>query len=82
MDVNYDIPVYRSLMRRKLTLGIPTTPLLIILLVMVVSFLALETLAVIPFGIIAIFILRQITKKDEFLIEIFLNSVLQPDELN
>lgn len=82
MNDNYDIPVYRSLMKRKLTLGIPTVALLIILLATVVVFLTFETLAMIPFAIIAIIILRKITKKDEYLIEIFLNSLLQPDELN
>lgn len=81
-DVDYSIPVYKSLMKRRLTLGIPLIPLFIILLVTVVFFIALETLVMIPFAVLAIMILRAITKKDEYSLEIFLESLLQPDELN
>lgn len=79
---NYSIPVYKSLMKRRLTLGVPLVPLLIIILVTVVFFIALESLIMIPFAVIAVLILREITKKDEYALEIFIDSLLQPDELN
>lgn len=79
---NYSIPVYKSLMKRRLTLGVPLVPLLIIILVTVVFFIALESLIMIPFSVIAVLILREITKKDEYALEIFIDSLLQPDELN
>lgn len=79
---NYSIPVYKSLMKRRLTLGVPLVPLLVIILVTVVFFIALESLIMIPFAIIAVLILREITKKDEYPLEIFIDSLLQPDELN
>ena len=79
---NYSTPVYKSLMKRRLTLGIPLVPLLIIVLITVVFFIALESLIIIPFSIIALLILREITKKDEYALEIFIDSLLQPDELN
>lgn len=79
---NYSIPVYKSLMKRRLTLGVPLVPLLVIILVTVVFFIALESLIMIPFSIIAVLILREITKKDEYALEIFIDSLLQPDELN
>ena len=82
MNEDYSYPVYRSLMKRKLTMGVPTTPLLVILLITVTLFMSLESLWVIPFAIVAILILRAITKKDEYAAEIFLSSLLQPDELN
>lgn len=79
---NYSIPVYKSLMKRRLTLGVPLVPLLIIILITVVFFIALESLIMIPFAVIAVLILREITKKDEYALEIFIDSLLQPDELN
>ena len=79
---DYSYPVYKSLMKRRLTLGIPLVPLFIIILITVVCFIALESLIMIPFAILAILILRAITKKDEYALEIFLESLLQPDELN
>lgn len=57
-------------------------PLLVIALITVVTFLILESFIMIPFSIIAYFIMKTITKKDEYAIEIFLNSLLQPDELS
>ena len=81
MNEDFSIPVYKSLMKRKLTLGVPLVPLLIIALLTVVTFIALESLIMIPIAIIAILILRSITKKDEYAIEIFLSSLLQPDEM-
>ena len=80
-ETDYSMPVYKSLMKRKLTLGIPLVPLLIIALTTVVTFIALESLIMVPIAIVAILILRTITKKDEYAIEIFLSSLLQPDEL-
>ncbi len=81
MDEDYSMPVYKSLMRRKLTLGIPLVPLLIIALVTVIFFIAFESLIMVPIAVITVLILRAITKKDEYAIEIFLSSLLQPDEL-
>ena len=81
-EQDYSYPVYKSLMKRRLTLGIPLIPLFIIILVTVVCFIALESLIMIPFAILAILILRAITKKDEYALAIFLESLLQPDELN
>lgn len=81
-DTDYSSPVYKSIMKRRLTLGIPLVPLFIIILITVVCFIALESLIMIPFAILAILILRAITKKDEYALEIFLESLLQPDELN
>lgn len=81
-ETDYSSPVYKSIMKRRLTLGIPLIPLFIIILITVVCFIALESLIMIPFAILAILILRAITKKDEYALEIFLESLLQPDELN
>lgn len=82
VETDYSSPVYKSIMKRRLTLGIPLIPLFIIILITVVCFIALESLIMIPFAILAILILRAITKKDEYALEIFLESLLQPDELN
>lgn len=81
-ETDYSSPVYKSIMKRRLTLGIPLLPLFIIILITVVCFIALESLIMIPFAILAILILRAITKKDEYALEIFLESLMQPDELN
>ena len=80
-EEDFSYPVYKSLMKRKLTLGIPLVPLLIIALITIVTFIALESLIMVPIAILAVLILRAITKKDEYAIEIFLSSLLQPDDL-
>ncbi len=81
IEIDYSSPVYKSIMKRRLTLGVPLVPLFIIIIVTVCTFIAFESLIMIPVAILAIFILRAITKKDEYALEIFLSSLLQPDEL-
>lgn len=78
---DYTSPVYKSIMKRRLTLGVPLVPLFIIIIVTVCTFIAFESLIMIPVAVLAILILRAITKKDEYALEIFLSSLLQPDEL-
>lgn len=82
MNDDYSYKVYRSLMKRKLTLGIPTVPLLVIVLITVVTFLILESFIMVPLSIIAYIVMKEITKKDEYAIEIFMNSLLEPEQLS
>lgn len=78
----YTIPVHRSIMKRKLIFGVPFVPLMIIGLGTILILMNFKLLAIIPLSLLLIYIMREITKKDEFLLENFLGSLLQPDYLD
>lgn len=81
-EKDYSYAVYRSLMKRKLVMGVPLIPLLVVVFLTAIFFIALESLVIVPFSILLIIIMRMISKNDEYLLEIFLTSLLQPDILN
>ena len=81
-EKDYSYAVYRSLMKRKLVMGVPLIPLLVVVFLTAIFFIALESLVIVPFSILLIIIMRMISKNDEYLLEIFLISLLQPDSLN
>ena len=81
-EKDYSYAVYRSLMKRKLVLGVPLIPLLLVIFITAIFFIALESLVIFPFSVLLIFIMKMISKNDEYLLEIFLSSLLQPDTLN
>lgn len=81
-EKDYSYSVYRSLMKRKLVMGVPLVPLLVVIFLTAIFFIALESLVIVPFSILMIIIMKMITKNDEYLLEIFLSSLLQPDSLN
>lgn len=81
-EKDYSYAVYRSLMKRKLVLGVPLIPLLLVIFITAIFFIALESLVIVPFSVLLIFIMKMISKNDEYLLEIFLSSLLQPDTLN
>lgn len=78
----YTIPVHRSIMKRQLIFGVPFVPLLIIALGTILILMNFKILAIIPVSLFLIYVMREITKKDEFLLEIFLESLMQPDYLD
>lgn len=81
MAIDYSANVYRSLMKRKLIFGVPLVPLLLVIFITSLCFIALESVWVIPLGILSIVFMRVISKKDEYLLENFLFSIMESDYL-
>lgn len=83
MDTNdYSYPVHRSIMKRKLIFGVPMIPLIIIAILTLIILMDFKFWGIIPFSLFIILIMREITKKDEYLLDVFLSSLLQPDYLD
>jgi type IV secretory pathway VirB3-like protein len=77
----YAIPVRRSIIHRDLWLGIPFIPLLCLGFTTILMVLTFGQIAFLVITVISWFILKQITKHDEWLLDIVITSLLQPDEL-
>jgi len=77
---DFSIPVHRSIIKRDLWLGIPFIPLLSLVFISIIIILGLEQYAFLAISVIVWFILKKITKSDEWLLDIILSSLLQPDE--
>ena len=78
---DYSYPVHRSIMKRQLIMGVPLIPLVIIVFATILIVLDFKLWIILTFRAILIYIMKEITKKDEYLLEIFLNSLLEPDHL-
>ena len=78
---DYAIPVRRSIIHRDLWLGIPFIPLMVLGFITILMVFTFGQIAFLVITLIAWFVLKQITKKDEWLLDIIIISLLQPDEL-
>ena len=78
---DYSYPVHRSIMKRRLLFGVPFIPAMIVILLAGIIFMDFKLIAVIPIAIFIIYVMKEITKKDEYLLETFLEGLLQPDNL-
>jgi type IV secretory pathway VirB3-like protein len=79
--IDFAIPVRRSVIHRDLMLGIPFIPFVLLAFVTLFMVFSFQQYAFLIITIASWFILRQITKSDEWLLDIVLSSLLQPDEL-
>jgi len=77
----YAIPVHRSIIRRDLWLGIPFVPLILLFLLTAITVFVFYQWYFIIFSVISWFIMNKLTKNDEWLLDIFISSLLQPDDL-
>ena len=68
-------------MKRQLVMGVPLVPLVIIALLTIIIVMDFKLWIIIPINGLLLYIMKEITKKDEYLLEIFLNSLLEPDHL-
>ena len=68
-------------MKRQLVMGVPLIPLVIIVLLTIIIVMDFKLWIIIPINGLLLYIMKEITKKDEYLLEIFLNSLLEPDHL-
>lgn len=78
---DYAIPVRRSVIHRDLWLGIPFIPLMVLGFITIIMVFTFGQIAFLVVTVIAWFALKHITKQDEWLLDIVITSLLQPDEL-
>lgn len=78
---DYSVPVHRSLMQRELILGIPALGMLALLLVAVFTMYILQQYYFGIFIAILYVVMRILTKKDPYLIDILIEHVNQKDFL-
>ncbi|HOS36441.1 MAG TPA: VirB3 family type IV secretion system protein [Treponemataceae bacterium] len=78
---DYSVPVHRSLMQRELILGIPALGMLSLLLVAVFTMYILQQYYFGIFIAILYVVMRILTKKDPYLIDILIEHVNQKDFL-
>ena len=77
--IDYKLPVHRSLLQRELLGGIPQAGLLLIICLALIFVYGLEIwFALIPIALLY-FIMRHLTKIDQWLIDIVLNNIMQKD---
>ena len=79
--IDFAIPVRRSVIHRDLMLGIPFIPFILLAFATIFMVFSFQQYAFLIIKVASWFILRQITKSDEWLLDIVLSSLLQPDEL-
>ena len=77
----YSLPVHRSLLQRELLGGVPQIGMLLIFIFGVVFIYGLRLWFTIVPIILAYFIMRHLTKKDPWLIDIVLENISQKDVL-
>lgn len=81
-EPDYSYPVHRSIMRRQLVFGVPLAPLVGIIVFTFIIIMDFKFYAFILISAAIIYIMREITKRDEYLLEIILFSLFDPDHLN
>ncbi|MDR2952684.1 MAG: VirB3 family type IV secretion system protein [Treponema sp.] len=79
--IDFAIPVRRSVIHRDLMLGIPFVPFVLLAFITIFMVFSFQQYAFLVITAASWFMLRQITKSDEWLLDIVLSSLLQPDEL-
>jgi type IV secretory pathway VirB3-like protein len=78
---DFAIPVRRSVIHRDLMLGIPFIPFILLAFITLFMVFSFQQYAFLVISAVSWFILREITKNDEWLLDIVLSSLLQPDDL-
>lgn len=71
------VPIYTALLKRKMMMGIPQTIFLLIIGMSIIMMFGFEQYWFIGVSLILIIVSRSITKNDEFLLEIILDSLLE-----
>jgi len=79
--IDFAIPVRRSVIHRDLMLGIPFIPFILLAFITIFMVFSFQQYVFLVITVASWFVLRQITKSDEWLLDIVLSSLLQPDEL-
>jgi len=78
---NYKATVHRSLLQREMLGGVPQAGLLILLMLGLVFVYGLEMyFSIIPI-VLLYFVMRHMTKLDQWFIDILLDNIMQKDKL-
>jgi type IV secretory pathway TrbD component len=72
-------PVHRSLLERELMAGVPQAGLFMLFLLAVIFVYGLQLYFMIAFIVVLYFVMRALTKKDPWLIDIVLENISQKD---
>jgi type IV secretory pathway VirB3-like protein len=77
---NYKQPIHRSLLQREMMGGVPQAGLFIIFSLGLIFIYGLELYySAIPIAVLY-FIMRHLTKQDQWFIDIVLNNIMQKDK--
>ena len=79
--LDYSMRVHRSLMKRDLIAGVSRLSLALIISVTYIGVVEFRLIWFLAVGPVLFFIIKAMTKKDEYLVEIVLSSLLTPDNL-
>jgi len=78
---NFKQPVHRSLLQREMIGGVPQAGLFILFMLVLVFVYGLELyLALVPI-VLLYFVMRHLTKHDQWFIDIVLDNIMQKDRL-
>jgi len=78
---DFKAPVHRSLLQREMLGGVPQAGLLILLMLGLVFVYGLEMyFAIIPI-VLLYFVMRHMTKLDQWFIDMLLDNIMQKDKL-
>ena len=76
----YKRPVHRSLLQREMIFGVPQVGVLFLFVLGVIFIYGLRLwLAIVPIALI-FFIMRHLSKKDQWFIDIVLSNIMQKDK--
>ena len=74
--VDYQVPVYTSLMEKHVFFGIGETAFYLIAIITIILMSLLSFYCVI-FGVVSVFVCKQICRKDQMFLEFTFQSILQ-----
>ena len=78
---NLKQPVHRSILQREMIGGIPQAGLFLIFMLCLIFVYALELYVSIVTIVLLYFVMRHLTKQDQWFIDIVLGNIMQKDKL-
>lgn len=75
-------PSYKGIQKRDLIFGISTLPFFVLFIVTVILVAFFHVWQFLPFLAVVFFLMQQISKKDQYLLDNFINHLLEPNKLD
>lgn len=84
--IDFSCPLHRSLIKRDLILGVSRSSLILVIVFLYFGVFEIGKSTIVRLiflfaGILLFYIIRKLTKTDEYLVEIVIHSLLSPDRL-
>lgn len=79
---DYGSVVHRSVIKRELIFGVPILPLILVSFGMLIGVLALWQIWLLPIGVLLLVVMAAITSKDEWYLDILVDSLFLPNRLD